>query len=149
MEVILKQEVKNLGTKNELVKVRPGYARNFLFPQGLAVEATTGRRKEHAEIVKQRAHKEEKILTAAQKSAEVLKGMTLKVGAKAGEKGKIFGSVTSIQIAEAIKKSGYDVDRKNISIENEENIKTLGTYAATIKFHKEVIVKVNFEVVAE
>ena len=149
MEVILKQEVKNLGTKNELVKVRPGYARNFLFPQGLAVEATEGRRKEHAEIIKQRAHKEEKILTAAQKSADTLKGMTLKVGAKAGEKGKIFGSVTSIQIAEAIKKAGYEIDRKNISIENEENIKTLGTYSATVKLHKEVTIKVDFEVVGE
>ena len=149
MDVILKEDVKHLGSKHELVKVRPGYARNFLFPKGLAAEATEGRRREHAEVVKQRAHKEEKILTAAQKAAEVLKDMILKVGAKAGEKGKIFGSVTSIQISDAIKKAGYDVDRKNISIENEENIKTLGTYSANIKLHKEVSLKVNFEVVAE
>ncbi|MBI3502743.1 MAG: 50S ribosomal protein L9 [Bacteroidetes bacterium] len=149
MEVILKEDVKHLGSKHELVKVRPGYARNFLIPKGFAVEATEGRRKEHAEVIKQRAHKEEKIRTAAQKAAEVLKNMTLKVGAKVGEKGKIFGSVTAIQIAEAIKKAGYDVDRKNISIENEANIKTLGTYSANIKLHKEVSLKVNFEVVAE
>jgi large subunit ribosomal protein L9 len=149
MQVILKEDVKNLGTKHELVKVRPGYARNFLFPQGFAVEATEGRRKEVAEITKQRAHKEEKFRTAAEKIAEFLKNITLKVGAKAGEKGKIFGSVTSIQLSEAIKKSGYDVDRKNISLDNEDNIKTLGTYTAKIKLHKDVNVVVNFEVVSE
>lgn len=149
MDVILKQDVKNLGSKNELVKVRPGYARNFLLPNALAVEATKGRRKEAAEIVKQRAHKEEKIRTEAEKAAEVLKNLTLKVGAKAGEKGKIFGSVTSIQLADAIRKAGYEVDRKNISLENEENIKTLGTYTASVKLHKDVSFKVNFEVIAD
>ena len=149
MEVILKQDVKNLGSKHDLVKVRSGYARNFLFPQGFAIEATEGRRKEVAEVVKQRAHKEEKLRTEAEKFSELLKSMVLKVGAKAGEKGNIFGSVTSIQIAEAIKKSGYDVDRKNISLDNEENIKTLGTYTASVKLHKEVTIKVNFEVIAE
>ncbi len=149
MEVILKQDVKHLGTKNEMVKVRPGYARNFLIPQGFAVEATIGRRKEHKEIIKQRAHKEEKILTEAQKTADLLKSVTLKVGAKAGEKGKIFGSVTAIQIAEAISKSGFAIDRKHITLDNEENIKTLGTYTATVKLHKDITVKVNFEVIAE
>ena len=149
MQVILKEDVKNLGAKHDLVKVRPGYARNFLFPQGFAVEATEGRRKEVAEITKQRAHKEEKLRTAAEKIAEFLKNITLKVGAKAGEKGKIFGSVTSIQLSEAIKKSGYDVDRKNISIDNEDNIKTLGTYTAKVRLHKDVTIAVNFEVVAE
>ena len=149
MEVILKEDVKNLGSKHELVKVRSGYGRNFLIPKGFAVEATDGRRKEVAEIMKQRAHKEEKLRTAAQKSADVLKNMTLKVGAKAGEKGKIFGSVTTIQIAEAIKKAGYDIDRKDIALDNEDAIKTLGTYSATLKLHKEVVIKVNFEVVSE
>jgi len=149
MEVILKQDVNHLGTKNELVKVRPGYARNFLIPQGFAVEATAGRRKEHAEVVKQRAHKEEKILKEAQKIADQLRSLIVKVGAKAGDKGKIFGSVTSIQIAEAIAKAGHSVDRKNISLDNEENIKTLGTYTASVKFHKDVVVKLSFEVVAE
>lgn len=149
MEVILKQEVKHLGTKNELVQVRPGYARNFLIPQGLAVEATKGRRKEHAEIVKQRAHKEEKVLKEAQKTAESLKSITVKVGAKAGEKGKIFGSVTTIQVADAIAKAGFPIDRKNISLDNEENIKTVGTYIANVKLHKDISVKVSFEVIAE
>ena len=149
MQVILKQDVKNLGTKHDLVKVRPGYARNFLFPQGLALEATQGRRKEVTEIVKQRAHKEEKLRTAAEKTAEFLKSITLKVGAKAGEKGKIFGSITSIQLSEAMKKSGYEIDRKHISLDNEENIKTIGTYTATVKLHKEVTFKVNFEVISE
>ncbi|MEK6616551.1 MAG: 50S ribosomal protein L9 [Bacteroidota bacterium] len=149
MEVILKQDVAHLGTKHDLVKVRPGYARNFLFPQGFAVEATEGRRKEVAEVVKQRAHKEERLRKEAEKTAEFLKSILLKVGAKAGEKGKIFGSVTSIQISEAIKKSGYDVDRKNISLDNEDTIKILGTYSATVKLHKEVAIKINFEVVAE
>jgi large subunit ribosomal protein L9 len=149
MEVILKQDVKNLGSKHDLVKVRPGYARNFLFPQGFALEATEGRRKEVAEVTKQRAHKEEKLRKEADKFAETLKNIVLKVGAKSGEKGKIFGSVTSIQIAEAIKKAGYDVDRKNISLDNEENIKTLGTYTANVKLHKETTIKVSFEVVAE
>src|SRR3972149_4402602 len=147
MQVILKEDVKNLGSKHDLVKVRPGYARNFLFPQGFAVEATEGRRKEVAEVVKQRAHKEEKLRTAAEKVAEFLKTITLKVGAKVGEKGKIFGSVTPIQLSEAIRKSGYEVDRKNISLDNEDNIKTLGTYTATVKLHKEVVIKVNFEVI--
>ena len=149
MEVILKQDVKNLGSKHDLVKVKSGYARNFLFPQGFAVEATEGRRKEVTEVIKQRAHKEEKLRTAAEKFAELLKTMVLKVGAKAGEKGKIFGSITAIQLAEAIKKSGHDVDRKHISLDNEENIKTLGNYTATVKLHKEVTIKVNFEVIAE
>ena len=149
MDVILKEDVKHLGSKHELVKVRPGYGRNFLIPKGLALEATEWRRRENAEVVKQRAHKEEKIRTTAQKAADTLKNMTLKVGAKAGEKGKIFGSVTTIQIAEAIKKAGYDVDRKNISIENEDNIKTVGTYSANVKLHKEVSIKLSFEIVAE
>ena len=149
MEVILKQDVAHLGSKHDLVKVRPGYARNFLFPQGFAVEATEGRRKEVAEVVKQRAHKEEKLRKEAEKTSEFLKTIILKVGAKAGEKGKIFGSITSIQISEAIKKSGYDVDRKNISLDNEDAIKTLGTYSAAVKLHKDVTIKVNFEVVAE
>ena len=149
MEVILKQDVKHLGTKNEMVKVRPGYARNYLIPQGFAVEATTGRRKELTEVIKQRAHKEEKILNEAQKTADLLKSITLKVGAKAGEKGRIFGSVTAIQIAEAISKSGFAIDRKNIVLDNEENIKTLGTYSATVKLHRDITVKVNFEVISE
>ncbi|HET7818347.1 MAG TPA: 50S ribosomal protein L9, partial [Bacteroidia bacterium] len=94
-------------------------------------------------------HKEEKVLKAAQKMAESLKNITVKVGAKAGEKGKIFGSVTTIQVADAIAKAGFPIDRKNISLDNEENIKTVGTYIANVKLHKDIAVKVSFEVIAE
>lgn len=148
MEVILKEDVKNLGYKDDLVNVRPGYGQNFLIPKGLAISATETAKKILAENKKQRAFKDEKIKKAANANAEQLKTMTVKVGAKAGENGKIFGSVNSVQIADAIKKLGIDVDRKNVTIK-EENIKTLGTYTADVRLHKEVIVPINFEVVAE
>ena len=148
MEVILKSDVKNLGYKDDVVNVKPGYGRNFLLPKGLAVMATESTKKMQAETVKQRAFKEQKIKTAAEKTAAALKDMTVKVGAKAGESGKIFGSITTVQLADAIKKLGYEVDRKNISI-NEEGIKNIGTYTAEVRFHKEVVGNVTFEVVAE
>lgn len=148
MEVILKEDVKNLGYKDDLVNVRPGYGQNFLIPKGLAISATETAKKILAENKKQRAFKDEKIKKAANANAEQLKTMTVKVGAKAGENGKIFGSVNSVQIADAIKKLGIDIDRKNVTIK-EENIKTLGTYTADVRLHKEVIVPVSFEVVAE
>jgi large subunit ribosomal protein L9 len=147
MEVILKQDVKNLGSKDELVKVRPGFGRNFLIPRGMAILADESVKKSHAEFVKQRAHKEAKIREEAQASGEKLKGMLVKVGAKVGESGKIFGSVNSIQLAEAIKALGIEVDRKNIQMQ--EGIKSVGTYEAAVKLHKEVSVKLKFEVVAE
>ncbi len=147
MEVILTQDVKKLGSKDEIVKVRPGFGRNFLLPRGLAVIADGSAKLAHAELMKQRAHKEAKIKAEAEKIAEKLSGMVVKVGAKVGESGKIFGSVNAIQIAEAIKKLGFDVERKNIDIVNEDSIKTLGTYQATVKLHKEVLLKMNFEVV--
>ncbi len=146
MEVILKQDVKNLGSKDDVVKVRPGYGRNFLLPRGLAIVADQSAKKVHTEVLKQRSHKEAKIKAEAEKIAEKLKSMVLKVGAKVGESGKIFGSVNAIQLAEAIKNLGFDVERKNIQLD-EEGIKTLGTYQATVKLHKEVIVKLPFEVV--
>ncbi len=148
MEVILKQDVKNLGSKDDIVKVRPGYARNFLFPKDLAVMADESSRKMHAETVKQRAFKEEKIIKEAQTNAKSLEGMIVKIGAKVGESGKIFGSVNSIQLAEAIKKLGFDVERKNIAMD-EEGIKSTGTYHANVKLHKAVTAKVTFEVVSE
>lgn len=148
MEVILKNDVKNLGYKDDVVKVRPGYGRNFLIPKGLAVMATDSSKKMQAETVKQRAFKEQKIKKAAETTAAALKDMIVKVGAKAGESGKIFGSITTVQLADAIKKLGYEVDRKNISI-NEEGIKNIGTYTAEVRFHKEVVGNVTFEVVAE
>lgn len=146
MEVILTQDVKKLGGKDEIVKVKPGYGRNFLIPRGLAIIADNSTKKAHSETLKQRAHKEAKIKDEAERIAEKLKGMTVKVGAKVGESGKIFGSVNAIQLAEAIKKLGFDIDRKNITVD-EDSIKALGTYQATVKLHKEVVVKLSFEVV--
>jgi large subunit ribosomal protein L9 len=148
MEVILKQDVKGLGYKHDLVTVRNGYGRNYLIPQGMAMLATESTKKMHAETLKQRAYKEEKLRKEAAANAEKLAGVTLKVGAKAGENGKIFGSVTNIQLADALSKAGYAVERKNIEIEG-DGIKQLGTYSAKIRLYKEVATTINFEVVAE
>ncbi len=148
MEVILKQDVKNLGYKDDVVNVKPGYGRNFLIPKSMAALATVSSKKVLAETVKQRAFKEQKIRTAAEATAAKLKDVVVKVGAKVGESGKIFGSVTSVQLADAIKKIGYDVDRKNITIDG-DGVKTVGTYTAEIRFHKDVVGALTFEVVQE
>ena len=148
MEVILKQDVKNLGYKDDVVKVKAGYGRNFLIPKGIAAMATVSSKKVLTETVKQRAFKEQKLRTAAETAAAKLKDVVVKVGAKVGETGKIFGSVTSVQLADAIKKLGYDVDRKNIKM-SEDAVKTVGTYTADVRFHKDVTGTVTFEVVAE
>lgn len=148
MEVILKQDIKGLGFADDLVKVRPGYGRNFLIPRGAAVLATEGAKKMHAEIMKQRSFKEEKLRKEATANAEKLATVTIKIGAKAGENGKIFGSVTTIQVAEALNKAGYAVERKNIEI-SEESIKALGTYTAKVRLFKDVSASISFEVVAE
>lgn len=148
MEVILKSNIEKLGAKDEIVKVRPGYARNYLIPRGYAVAATESTKKMLSENLKQRAHKETKILAEAQSLAEKLGALELKIGTKASETGKIFGSVNTIQIAEALGKAGYQIDRKSISI-SEEHIKMLGSYEAKVKLHKEVSAVVKFEVVAE
>lgn len=150
MEVILTKDVDKLGYKNDLVKVKPGYGRNFLVPQGLAILATGSSKKVLAETLKQRAFKEEKIKKDAEGLAETLKKTTVKVAAKAGESGKIFGSVNSIQIADAIKAAtGREIERKNITLVDAENIKSLGTYKAKVKVHREITVEIDFEVVAE
>src|ERR1700747_1034837 len=149
MEVILKQDVKGLGFKHDVVKVRDGYGRNFLLPRGTAILATEGNRKELTEIKKQQSFKEEKSRKEATANAEKLAGVSLKVGAKAGENGKIFGSVSNIQIAEALKAAGFDIERKNIEI-NGDAIKQLGTYTAKVRlFKNEVVANVSFEVIAE
>ena len=148
MEIILKQDVKGLGYKDDVVKVKAGYGRNFLIPQGIGLLATDSNKKIQAENTKQRAFKEDKLRSEASASAEKLSGITIKVGAKAGESGKIFGSVSNIQIAEALKHAGFDVERKNIEL-NEEHIKALGTYTAKVRLFKEISANVNFEVVAE
>lgn len=147
MEVILKEDVANLGLKDDIVKVKPGYGRNYLIPQGLAVLATGSARKVHAENLKQRAHKEEKFRLAAVALAEKLEGKKLTIGAKTSSSGKIFGSVNNIQIAEALEKDGFAIERKNITIKDQ--VKEVGTYSATIKLHREVKVNIEFEVVTE
>lgn len=148
MEIILKQDVKNLGHKDEIVKVRNGYGRNFLIPQGLGIVANEGNKKMLTETLRQRAHKEAKIRQEAEANVQKLASLELTIGAKVGESGKIFGSVNAIQLSEALKKAGFDLDRKNITVDA-ENIKALGKYTAHVKLYKDINVEVNFEVVAE
>ena len=148
MEVILIQDVDNLGAVNEVVKVRNGYARNFLLPRQLAVEASLSNRKQLEERMKQAKKKEEKMLAQVHSVVEKLKEAPLKVGAKTGTSGKIFGSVTSLQISRAIREQkGYEIDRKKIQIIDE--VKELGTYKANIDFGNGQSAEVEFEVVGE
>jgi large subunit ribosomal protein L9 len=149
MEVILKQDVQNLGYANDKVNVKPGYARNFLIPQGIAIIATEANKKVLAETLKQKAHKEAKIRNVAEDLAKGLVNITVKIGAKAAESGKIFGSVNAIQIAQALKDQfNFEIDRKRIHVD-QEHIKELGTYKAKINLHKDVHVEIAFEVFAE
>ena len=149
MEVILKEDINKLGYANDLVQVKSGFARNYLIPKGLAIAATESNKKVLAENQRQRAFKEDKIKKEAETLAKALEGITVKIGAKAAETGKIFGSVNNIQISEAIKNQfKYDIDRKKIIVDG-EHIKELGTYTAEIRLHKEVKLTVNFEVFAE
>ncbi len=147
MEVILKEDVINLGYKDDIVKVKDGYGRNYLIPNGLAVMATESAKKVLAEDLKQRAHKLEKMKADAQDMVSKFEGLHLSIGAKVSSTGKIFGSVGPIQIAEALEKQGLEVDRKSILLK--EAIKEVGEYKATIKLHREVQVEISFEVVAE
>jgi large subunit ribosomal protein L9 len=148
MNVILKQDIPNLGHKDDIVAVKNGYARNYLIPKGFAINATPRARKVHEEILRQRAHKEEQLKQAALQMAEELKKVSLTIGAKTSTKGKIFGSVNTIQIAEALSEKGFDVERKSISIKD-DLIKEVGSYSATIRLHKEVEVDIPFEIVSE
>lgn len=146
MEVILKKDVKHLGYKDDVVTVKPGYGRNFLIPKNFAALATVSLKKVLKETVKQRAFKDQKIKDAAEATAAKLKDTVIKVGAKVGESGKIFGSVTSVQIADTLNKLGIEVDRKNITL-GADGVKTIGTYTAEIRFHKDVIETLTYEVV--
>jgi len=148
MEIILVQDVDRLGSKDDLIKVKDGFARNFLIPQKKAIIATSTAKKVLAENIKQRAHKESKLKNEALAIAEKLANKKISIGAKTSTLGKIFGSVNTIQIAEAINKKGFEIDRKQIMLP-EDHIKEIGTYSAKIKLHKEVIVEIEFEVVAE
>jgi large subunit ribosomal protein L9 len=147
MEIILKQDIKNLGEKDDVVNVKPGYGRNYLIPQGFAAMATISAKKVLAENLKQAAFKQDKIKKDAEAIATRLEGVKLSIGAKAGESGKIFGSVNTIQVADALKKEGFEVDRRRITFETEP--KFVGEYVANLNLHKEVKVQVPFEVVAE
>lgn len=149
MEVILKQDVRNLGYTNDIVKVRPGFGRNYLIPRGIAILADNTAKKIHAENVKQRAHKEAKVKAEAEKSANKLKDLIVKVPTRVGENGKIFGSITSVQLADSLRNLGFDVDRRNITIDAADTVKTTGVYTAKVRLHKEVLAAFSFEIVAE
>ncbi len=148
MEVILKKNVNNLGYANEMVTVKNGYGRNFLIPQGYATLATASAKKAHAEIMKQKSHKDSKILTEAQELGKKLEATSVKIITKAGDKGKIFGSVNTVQLSEALKAQGIEVDRKSLKIKDEP-IKEIGSYQATANLHKDVKATLTFEVVGE
>lgn len=148
MEIILLQDVNKLGQKDDLVKVKPGYGRNYLIPKGYAIAATASAKKMHAENLKQRAHKEEKIKAEAQELASKMTGIKVVVGAKTSTSGKIFGSVNTIQIAEALKEKGFDIDRKSITLPDDQ-VKEIGSYKAIVKLHREVKVEIAFDIVAE
>ena len=148
MEVILIQDVNKLGQKDDIVKIKDGYGRNFLIPKGYAIAATASSKKIHAENMRQRAHKEEKIKVAAQELAAKLEDIKLTVGAKASSTGKIFGSVNTIQIAESLKEKGFDIDRKSITLPLDQ-IKEVGTYKAVVKLHRDIRVEIEFDIIAE
>jgi large subunit ribosomal protein L9 len=149
MEIILKKDVTDLGYAHDVVTVKDGYARNFLIPQGHAVMATESNKKINAEDLRQKSFKAQKTLKEAELVARSLENVTVKIGAKAAETGKIYGSVNAIQIADALREQfKIDIDRKKIHVDG-ESIKELGNYSASIRLHKEILVTINFEVIAE
>ncbi len=149
MKVILKQDIAKLGFANDLIEVKNGYARNYLIPQGYAIQGTEQNIKILNEVLKQKAHKAEKIKSDAEAIAASLEGVSLKIGAKTGTSGKIFGSVNAMQVADALKEqAGIEIDRKKIVVDG-ENIKEIGEYVATVNLHREVKGEIKFEVVGE
>lgn len=148
MEIILKTDVPNLGHKDDILTVKNGYARNYLIPKGFAINATKTNLKVHEENLRQRAHKEAQLKESALELAEKMKDIKITIGAKTSTKGKIFGSVNTIQLAEELNKSGFEIDRKDISIKD-DLIKEVGSYSATVKLHREVKVEIPFEIVSE
>ncbi|QNJ98555.1 50S ribosomal protein L9 [Constantimarinum furrinae] len=148
MELILKKDVENLGFADDVVNVKNGYGRNFLIPRGHAVLATPSAKKVLAETLKQRAYKEKKVIEDAQKEADKLNGLEIKISAKAGEGDKLFGSVTNADLADALEKENVSIDKKYIAIAG-GSIKRTGQYEATIRFHRDVISDFTFDVVAE
>lgn len=148
MKIILKQDIEKLGQKNDILTVKTGYARNYLIPKGFAIQATDSAIKVHNENLKQRAHKEEQIRKDAEKLAARLEGIKLVIGAKVSSAGKIFGSVNTIQLAEALNAKGFEIDRRNIIL-GDDAVKETGSYKAVVKLHRDVKVEIEFEVVAE
>ncbi|HIW10032.1 MAG TPA: 50S ribosomal protein L9 [Candidatus Rikenella faecigallinarum] len=146
MEIILKQDVDNLGNKDQIVNVRPGYANNYLIPQGYATAATPSAKKVLAEKIKQQAHKEAKMVADAQAVADKLNGVAVAIAAKAAEDGKIFGSVTAAQVAEAIEAKGFVVDKRNVKV---DAIKAVGEYKAVVKIYKDIKAEVAVSVTAD
>jgi large subunit ribosomal protein L9 len=138
----------NLGHKDDIITVKDGYARNYLIPKGFAINATKTARKVHEENLRQRAHKEAQLKDAALELAKKLKEVSITIGAKTSTKGKIFGSVNTIQIAEELARQGFEIDRKNVTIK-EELIKEVGKYTASVKLHREVEVEIPFEIISE
>ena len=149
MEIILKQDVANLGHKDDIVEVKNGYAVNYLIPQGMAVMATPSAKKVHAENMRQRAHKEAKLREDAQALAAKLEGVQVTVATKVSSTGKIFGSVNNIQVAEALAALGHEIDRRNITIVDADKVQEVGTFAAVVKCYKEIKANINVEVVGE
>lgn len=148
MEVILKKNVDKLGYANEVVTVKPGYGRNFLIPQGYAVLATASAKKAHEEVMRQKSHKESKMLAEAQAVAAKLADVSVCIATKAGENGKIFGSVNTVQLAEALRAAGFDIDRKSLKIKDEP-IREIGSFEAEANLYKGVKQSFKFEVVSE
>ncbi|WP_438961416.1 50S ribosomal protein L9 [Nonlabens sp.] len=147
MELILKKDVEHLGFTDDIVTVKPGYGRNFLIPNGAAIMATPGAKKDLAETIKQRAHKEANNIKLAQEQADKLNGLEVKIAAKTGDGDKLFGSITTQDVADALAKQGVELEKKFISVAG-GNIKRLGQYEATLRFHREVTTALNFDVVA-
>ena len=148
MEVILKKNVDKLGYANEVVTVKPGYGRNFLIPQGYAVLATASAKKAHEEVMRQKSHKESKMLAEAQAVAAKWADVSVSIATKAGENGKIFGSVNTVQLAEALRAAGFDIDRKSLKIKDEP-IREVGSFEAEANLYKGVKQSFKFEVVSE
>jgi large subunit ribosomal protein L9 len=148
MEVILKQDIEKLGYENDTVKVKDGYGRNYLIPQGMAIMANATNKKVLAEVQRQKSFKEEKLRNEAQTTAKLLEKVSITIGAKAGTSGKIFGSVNAIQIADALAEKGYEIDRRKIVVDGDA-IKELGEYTAKVNLYKEIKGEVKFTVVAE
>lgn len=148
MEIILKQDIENLGYKDDIVTVKNGYGRNYLIPQGMAELASTGAKKMLAENIKQRKHKEAKEIEDAQKTADAIKDLELKISAKTGKGNKLFGSINNANLADEFSKRGHHIDRKYIQIQG-GTIKATGPYTAKVRLHREVVVDFNFEVVGE